>query len=214
MSAPLRLVVLGDSVTAGSVATDLRSDELYVHHLQQEFQRSYCPIELIPSALDGVDTGYALKRFDRMVAVHHPDVVCIMLGLNDFHPPGRRQPISPEEYDQNLRQLIGRILEIKAQPILATPTPRLNATGVLNDAEEAGFCDLMCDYVNAAISVAENCSLRLIDAYSPFFRLGNLRRLIPDGIHPGPQGHKVIAQAFADLLIPFCNRAASQGIIV
>ena len=209
MSAPLRLVVLGDSVTAGSVATDLRSDELYVHHLQQELQRSVCPIELIPSALDGVDTGYALKRFDRMVAVHQPDVVCVMLGLNDFHPPGSRKPITPKQYDQNLRQLIDRIHEIRAQPILATPTPRIDQEE--SDANEAGFCDLMRDYVNAAMSVAENCSLRLIDAYSPFFRLGNLQRLIPDGIHPGPQGHKVIAQAFADLLIPFCNGAASQG---
>ena len=202
MSEALRVVVLGDSVTCGNLAGDVRAEQLYVYQLEEQFRQVGASIQLIPSALDGVDTRYALRRFDRMVAAHRPDVVCVMLGLNDVLPAGARAPITPQQYDQNLRLLIDQIRHLDAQPILATPTPRLSSD---NAEAEAGLGDLMRDYVQTAMQVAETCSLRLIDAYSPFLKIDNLWRLIPDGIHPSAQGHEMIAQAFADLLIPLFN---------
>src|SRR5579871_6704467 len=104
MRSPIRIVVLGDSVTSGADFSGVTPGTSYIELLRRRFAHSMA-VEVIPSALEGVDTGYALKRFDRMVATHRPDLVFVMLGLNDARPAGGRPAASPREYRENLLKL-------------------------------------------------------------------------------------------------------------
>jgi lysophospholipase L1-like esterase len=195
MGQPTRLVILGDSVTVGQGFSGVTDSTSYVALLRQELSRGGAAVEVVPSALEGIDTGYAVKRFARMVTALEPDAVLIALGLNDVLPPGGRAAVTPAEYQQNLLGLVDRILSIDARPILATPNPRysLEANG-----PDAGW---LAPYVAKALDVAEYHQLLCLNLYERFLDQGRLRELIPDGIHPNPEGHRLMAHWLAE---PLC----------
>jgi acyl-CoA thioesterase-1 len=190
-----RLVVVGDSVTATGLREDNRDS--YVSMFSQRLRDAGVGVEVIPSALDGIDTDYALKRFKRMVTAHEPDHVLVMLGLNDAQPAGGRSSSSPAEFSENLSKIIEGILDIGAIPTLMTPNPRFDITSA-SPADD----DLMPPYVAAMHEVARSYLVDCIDIHSRFRATGNFRSLIPDGVHPNPPGHRLIADALAEELMP------------
>lgn len=208
------VVVLGDSVTHGAGFSGVTESTCYVSLLRNELADAGVSVRLRPSAIDGVDTAYALKRFDRMVGRLQPDVLIVALGLNDAQPPGRRAECNPECnpdcYARNLAQLTERALEIHARPIIATPSPRLD---VRNSSQPPGKA--MQPYAEKARMVAEHYNLPLIEVYEHFVARGDLNELIPDKLHPGPDGHRLIAEQFARTLLPLFNAGnLSKGRLV
>ena len=199
-----RLVVLGDSVTVGAGFSGVDGATRYISILEGLFHAAGIDSHLTCSALDGVDTGYALRRFDRMVGRHDPDVVVVMLGLNDARPPGGRPACPPARFARNLAQLVDRSLELGARPILSTPPPRLDAP-----TEADGISGLMGPYADRVRQVAESFHVELIDVYAALVGHSEPASLIPDRLHPGPEGHRIIARKFASTLIPLSRRQAT-----
>lgn len=191
------VVVLGDSVTHGAGFSGVTESTCYVSLLRNELANAGVSVRLRPSAIDGVDTAYALKRFDRMVGRLEPDVLIVALGLNDARPSGRRAECNPDCYARNLAQLTERALEIHARPIIATPSPRLDVNNCGQPPIQA-----MQPYAERARMVAEHYQLPLIEVYEHFVARGDLDELIPDRLHPGPDGHRLIAEQFARTLLP------------
>ena len=185
MEQPTKLIALGDSVTAGCSFSQVTTETCYVHRVSQRLLASGLQVEVTASALEGIDTGYAVKRFNRLVTLLEPDLVTIMLGLNDALPPGNRPAISPDEYHRNLLGLIDRILSLDARPILLTPNPRPAAAGCSTN--------LMQPYAAAARAAADHFQLGYVDVYSLFISHGDISQLVPDGTHPSPVGHQIIA---------------------
>jgi len=68
------LVCLGDSITEGHIGY------AYVDQLQARFP----DVRIINAGIDGDTTLNLWHRLERDVLVHQPDVVTIMVGLNDF----------------------------------------------------------------------------------------------------------------------------------
>lgn len=68
------LVCLGDSITQGHIGY------AYVDQLQARFP----DVRIINAGIDGDTTLNLWHRLERDVLVHQPDVVTIMVGLNDF----------------------------------------------------------------------------------------------------------------------------------
>jgi lysophospholipase L1-like esterase len=204
------VVVLGDSVTQGAGFSGVTESTCYVSLLRNELADAGVSVRLRPSAIDGVDTAYALKRFDRMVGRLQPDVLILALGLNDAQPLGRRSECNPDCYARNLAQLTERALEIHARPIIATPSPRLDVHSSDQPPSRA-----MQPYAERARMVAEHYQLPLIEVYEHFVSRGDLDELIPDRLHPGPDGHRLIADQFARTLLPlFGAGKLSKGRVV
>lgn len=195
-----KLLLLGDSVTVGAGFSGVDDETCYVSLLRSELQDAGAHLTIRASALDGADTGYALRRFDRMVARQSPDVIVISLGLNDARPPGARSRISPERYGENLEQLTEKSLAIDVRPILCTPPPRLD---VCENGQPAW--KTMRPYAQAARGVADKYNLPLIELYDEFVSREDLESLLPDRLHPGRAGHQIIARQFARTLVPFCT---------
>lgn len=195
-----QLLLLGDSVTVGTGFSGVDDESCYVTLLQAQLQRAGARMAIQASALDGADTSYVLRRFDRMVARLSPDVIVISLGLNDACPPGKRSRNSPERYAANLERLTEKSLDIDIRPILCTPPPRL-------DVFENGLpaWKTMHPYAEAARGVAEKYSLPLIELYDEFVSRDDLESLLPDRLHPSRAGHQIIARQFARTLVPFCT---------
>lgn len=187
-----QIVALGDSVTVGVGFSQVTASNGYVARLRQRFADARLDTQLTASALDGIDTGYAVRRFNRMVTAFEPDHVLVMLGLNDARPPGNRPATSPAAYRQNLFGLVDRILAIDARPLLASPNPRPGAKGI----------QLMRPYAEAVEEVAEHFQLGWADVFGSFLAAGNLRELVPDGTHPSAAGHALITEAIGECLLP------------
>jgi lysophospholipase L1-like esterase len=194
------LLLLGDSVTVGAGFSGVDDQSCYVSLLRTELRSAGAQMNIRASALDGADTGYALRRFDRMVARLSPDVIVISLGLNDARPPGCRTRNSPDRYAENLERLTEKSLAIDVRPILCTPPPRLD---FCQDGQPAR--ETMRPYAQAARSVAEKYNLPLIELYDEFISRHDLESLLPDRLHPGRAGHEIIARQFARTLVPFCT---------
>ena len=200
-----RIVILGDSVTVGCGYCGVSDDTRYVHLLESELAKAGLNIELIPSALDGVDTAYAIRRFQRMVGAFQPDHVLVMLGANDASPPGTRRRIAPVEYRENLHKIVERILALDARPLLASPIPRWNS-----ETGDPTQHELMQPYATAVDDVAAHYLVPCANVYNRFCSHGVLESLIPDGIHPGPLGQQLIAETIFDTLVPLLRDTRSS----
>lgn len=201
-----QLLLLGDSVTVGTGFSGVDDESCYVALLKAELQCAGARMNVRASALDGADTGYALRRFDRMVARLSPDVIVISLGLNDARPPGSRSRNSPRRYAENLERLTDKSLAIDVRPVLCTPPPRLD---VFEDGQPAW--KTMHPYAEAARSVAEKYNLPLIELFDEFVSREDLESLLPDRLHPSRAGHEIIARQFARTLVPFCTGRELEG---
>lgn len=191
-----QVVVLGDSVTHGMGFSGVTESTRFVSLLQRDLQEAGVDVDLTPSALDGADTGYVLKRFDRMVARLQPDMLIVALGLNDARPPGNRDACSPNCFAKNLAELTERAMEIDARPILATPSPRIDVMkGRLSFAT-------MKPYAERVRRVADHYQLPVIDVFQRLTAQSDLETLIPDRLHPSPAAHELIADQFARTLMP------------
>lgn len=198
------VIVLGDSVTHGVGFSGVTELTCFVSLLQNEIREAGLSATLTSSALDGADTGYALRRFDRMVTRLQPDILVVALGLNDARPPGNRMACDPDAYASNLSELTERAMEIDARPILATPSPRIDVmNGRLSFAT-------MKPYAENARRVAEHYQLPIIDVFGSLTAQNNLDSLIPDRLHPGPAAHKLIAEQFARTLLPLLGARHSN----
>ncbi|QGJ69584.1 Hypothetical protein PBC10988_12660 [Planctomycetales bacterium 10988] len=201
----MRLLILGDSVTVGCGFSGVTAETRYVELLRQNFQLTNTNVELVDSALEGIDTGYAKKRFNRMVAAFEPDTVLVLLGLNDAEPPGERPPATPSDYEQNLMGLVDRILGIDARPLLAAPNPRFPLPSATSEATDSLLTatNLMPPYVESLAKVADHFQIGWMNVHQQFLEQGRLADLLPDGIHPNAAGHQIIAETLSTFLVPF-----------
>ncbi len=197
------VLVLGDSVTVGAGFSGVEESNSYASILQNIFQDCGLDTTLRRSAIDGVDTGYALRRFSRMVGRYQPTMVVVALGLNDARPPGGRDSCDPVQYRDNLCRIAENVLSLKANPVFTTPSPRLDVEHGDGPAWRS-----MEPYAEQVREVAGQFGAPTIELYDRFVARNDLEALLPDRLHPGPEGHRIIADAFAETLVPLCRERA------
>lgn len=128
MSADKTVVCFGDSLTEGAIGAS------YVDILRQRLPSS---VRIVNAGVNGDTTLNLLRRYERDVARRRPDVVVVLVGLNDLgtttRDPFQRQyyrafkgiwgQISPRRYAQLYRRLIHLLRErTGAQLALCTLT--------------------------------------------------------------------------------------------
>lgn len=126
-----------------------------------------------------VNTQAAQNAFD-----FHPDLVVIMLGINDLAFPEQA-----ERYPDALRDLVQRFQNLPDQPkvFLCTLTP------IAPEDREVAVNRTIREVMNPAIrAVARETGSGLIDVRAAF---PNQPELLPDGLHPSPEGATIIARS-------------------
>jgi lysophospholipase L1-like esterase len=200
-----RLLFVGDSVTAGyGLVPSLAYPQLVASRLADRG----LAVDVVVDALDGADSAYVLKRFDRMVTSHDPDWVVVALGLNDARPPRNgpsqvgvsapRAARAPAEFAANILAIIDRLLAIGVRPVLLIPTPRFDAASG-NRPTDRGT--LMAPYCDALRGLAGTLRLPTIDVYQALLAEPDLAELVPDGVHAGKDGHAAIADVVTEELL-------------
>jgi acyl-CoA thioesterase-1 len=93
-----RLIVLGDSITAG---LGLEREEAYPALLQKKVDAAGLAYEVVNAGVSGDTTAGGLRRIDWALGAKGADVLLIALGGND----GLRG-ISPEQTEKNLADIV------------------------------------------------------------------------------------------------------------
>lgn len=113
----------------------------------------------------------------------NPEVVVIMLGTNDSKPQNWKYAA---EFAGDSRELIARFADLPARPAIwiAKPMPAFSAAFAISEAVIAG------EVIPAIETVAREAGVGLIDQYAAMKSHGDL---VPDGIHPNPDGASFLA---------------------
>ena len=174
-----RVLVLGDSIAAG---LHLSIDQAFPTELQRILFERGVPFQLTNAGVSGDTSAGGLARVDWILR-SAPDVVIVELGANDGL---RGQP--PEAIEQNLRAAIEKLRAGGAKVLLLglRMPPSLGP-----------------DYAEAFDAVYPRVAEALDVPFVPFFMEGvaGVPELnLGDGIHPTPEGHRILARNVAPAL--------------
>lgn len=183
-AAPTRLLLLGDSLTAGY---GLPQSEAFPARLQQALARAGLAVEILNGGVSGDTSAGGLARLDWMIGDRPPTHALVALGAND----GLRG-LPPDAMERNLDAIVARL--------------RARGTKVLI-AGMAAPPNLGREYVERFAAVFPALASRHGVPLYPFFLDGVAARPElnqQDGIHPNPAGVAVMVErimpAIRDLL--------------
>jgi len=180
-AAPLRVLALGDSLTAGY---GLANGEGFTVQLQAELRARGHNVEIINGGVSGDTTTGGRARLDWALA-DQPDAMILALGAND----GLRA-IDPQLTRENLIVMLEQLQE-KQLPVLLV--------GMLAPP------NLGKPYEQAFNTIYPELAERFDVVFYPFFLDGVAAQPAlnqADGIHPNPDGVALIVQR----MLPFVER--------
>lgn len=182
------ILIFGDSITAGY---GLDPEEAFPAYVQEKIDERDLNYTVINAGLSGETSAGGLRRVD-WILQRHVDIFVLELGGND----GLRG-LDPEMTKSNLA---GIIEKVKAK----NPSVQLILTGM-----EAPP-NLGEQYTNRFRAIYQELSEEYDVIFMPFILEdvgGNPDLNLPDGIHPTPEGHRIIADNLWEYLEPLLESA-------
>jgi acyl-CoA thioesterase I len=182
---PIRLLVLGDSLSAGY---GLPHDQGFEAQLITVLRARGHDVQIVDGAVSGDTTAGGLARLDWTLA-DGADAAIVELGGND----GLRG-VDPREVERNLTAILDQ-LSARHLPVLLTGMYAMPNLGP--------------DYAKAFNAVFDRLGQRPGVLYDPFFLVGVAE--VPalnqaDGIHPNATG----VQRIVSRLLPFVERLLAE----
>jgi acyl-CoA thioesterase I len=183
---PIRLLVLGDSLTAGY---GLPRSDGFQARLTAALRAKGIEVSLIDGAVSGDTSAGGLSRLDWVLAAG-ADAAIVELGAND----GLRG-LDPKEMERNLTAILDRLAAKHVKVLLSGMYPPPNYGP---------------DYTREFRDVFERLSKRPGVIYDPFFLEGVALEpslIQPDGLHPNAQG----VARIVDRLLPVVVRLLGEA---
>ena len=185
----LNIVFTGDSITHGPLHT--KGYRSYTEHfrerLKEKFKNNIVKehISVFNTGVSGATTRDIIRDFNICVNIYDPDIVFIMLGMND----SSNEIVPLEEYRKNILELINKVREIGAIPIIQTS----NIIKMDLSRKSLKF------YMDILREVVRENDVMIIDHYSHWGDLekeiSNIKNeLLSDLIHPNEKGHLEMAK--------------------
>ena len=167
------ILFLGDSLTEGY---QLSKEEAFPALVEKELQKKDPKIKVINGGVAGATSASGLKRLDWYLKAK-PDLMVLALGAND----GLRG-LKVEETEKNLTLAVKEAQKRNIKVVLAGMLIPTN----MGEDYRTPFKDIFP-------RVAKNTKVTLI----PFLLegvAGNPKLNLPDGIHPNPEGYRIVSR--------------------
>jgi lysophospholipase L1-like esterase len=182
---PLTWVFYGDSITHGSLHTFGQRDyvELFSERVRSELNR---PMDMvITTAISGDSTRSLLTSFEWRVARFKPDIVFLMVGMNDCSEVNE---INVEEFEDNIVKIATQIGDLGGILILQTTCPVISELA----PERAPYID---SYMDKIRKVASDHGLPFID-HTRYWKESSERTMfwMSNAFHPNAHGHRAFAE--------------------
>lgn len=214
----INIVAFGDSVTHGALGlNEIDYETVYHNVLKKKINavRSYVPVNVINSGIGGDCAREAVKRMQRDVFDHHPDLVIVCFGLNDVNG-------SIEEYASALETIFAECTQRVEEVIFMTPNmlntyvsektpaPYLDYAGITAAYQTGGRMD---EYMERARTVAEKAGVTVCDCYARWKQMQqngiDTTSLLANGInHPKREMHELFAEELFKIIMDDCSVTA------
>jgi acyl-CoA thioesterase I len=189
--APLHVLLAGDSVTdCGRRADPAGLGDGYVRVLADGPLR---PARVTNRGVGGDRLADLAARWDDDVLAERPDVLSVLIGINDTwrrFDSGRVSPVDAfeEEYDRLLRRATGSGVRtlVLVEPFVLPVTA----------AQDTWWETDLRDRVDAVHRLADVHGATLVPAHTHLTALatgGSAAALAADGVHPTEAGHRALA---------------------
>jgi acyl-CoA thioesterase I len=212
---PVTLVAFGDSVTMGYTASGVIEHENTYHARVRRMLHQAYPMLVVNAINAGVAGGQApsgLKRFDRDVLCHRPDILLIAFGLNDAH----RYQEGMQAFKDTLTEFITLARAAGTRwPVLITPPFMANADNIrVSDTDrrhvpailKATHSGSLDTYAQAVRDIGAQTSTPVADVHARWTALAksgvDTNTLLSNGLnHPTGEAHKIHADAVFETLM-------------
>ena len=183
---PIRIVCFGDSITGVYYHTGGRRAWCDLVGIALQRLYPHAKIEMINAGISGNSTADALKRMEADVIQPRPQLVLVMLGMNDV------ARVAPEDYRANLRTIVQRIRQVGSEVMLMTPN-------FVSAGDAARPVWKVADYAQISREVGRELAVPVTDMYRAFQSVQAVDPrawlgLMSDTIHPNMRGHKLLAE--------------------
>ncbi len=191
----MKIVFIGDSITEGdrdlNNPTDLGTGFVKITADKIRYMYPANPVQIVNKGVSGTTTATLLERIDSDVIAEHPDVVVMMIGINDCSEriTVENSTVTIESFKQNYEAILDKIRECGAKIIALEPF----LLPVPDKRRMRVFFDLQLDVLS--ILAEEKADLYI--AYDEMFNgvCGSLPYSVysTDGIHPTHRASRLIA---------------------
>lgn len=170
------VVAFGDSIVEG-----YQQPEGWPEILGRNLAGRYPGVRVINAGVSGDTAGEGLRRIQKDVLAHRPDLVLIAFGLNDM-----KNGVSLSQFESDLSAIVQEISAAGAQPVLLTTTRLQQGASMLARLNPASF--------NESIrTLAEDRNISIIDVNDEFKGL-NTAKFLMDAEHPNGEGYRRLAE--------------------
>jgi len=177
------VVAFGDSIVEG-----YGQPEGWPEILGRDLAARYPGVRVINAGVSGDTAGDGLRRIQKDVLAHRPDLVLIAFGLNDM-----KNGVPVSKFRKELSAMILEISGEGAQPVLLTTTRLQQGASLLARLNPAPFNETLK-------SLAEERGVFLIDVNDGFKGL-NTPEYLMDAAHPNQEGYRRLAKIVRQGLI-------------
>lgn len=198
----MKILFLGDSITDAARArekTYVPALELGCGFVQQLAGRL---MERSPVGYEFVNTGIAGNRIVDLYAraatdvwAHNPDLVSILVGINDvWHETDRIFGVEPARFERVYRMLIEETMQKLPHAKILLCAPFMLKLGVI-EKEWSAFCHTPL-YINIVEKLAKEYGLYYLPLQEKIDEAAakyGAQNILFDGVHPAPAGAVLIA---------------------
>lgn len=184
---PWKWLFAGDSITHGAAHTNgwRAFPEIFAERVRWEMR---CDLDLVVNtAFSGWTTEELLAHYESHIRFFQPQIVLIMIGMNDtlrFRERGG-SPV----FEQNLSTLTVRLREDRIIPVLQTCNP------IIDNVQRQ---ELLPEYMDIIRKVAKGKDVILVDHFAYWQKavpdVYSLAQWLGEPIHPGSRGHLEMAR--------------------
>ena len=195
-----RLVFYGDSITEQKLYTNFV--ESYVVTRFPKLKVKFINKGWLGDKISGGGGGTLQTRLTRDVLPYHPDVMVVLLGMNDANFRSFDQS-NLERFISEYETLIGTVKTAFPVTRMTLGQPTAYDDFTLNAAPvDIGYNDVLLHFGQAIKALAEKKEVDFVDFNAPLVdvlsKAGRLdpalaRAIIPDRIHPSAAGHWIMA---------------------
>ena len=210
---PLRIIMLGDSITKG-VRAGVKADETFSAQVEKRLQAQGIHVQVINAGVGNETTVGASNRLAKEVVAKSPHLVAIMYGTNDCYvDPGKTDSrLSLKDFKNNLVGLVDRLQKAGILTVLMTE-PAYAENGPKNGIGEESNLRL-AEYMKVCRAVAREKEVPLVDHFAHWSAQRDkgikLQPWTTDGYHPSPRGHDDMAHRIVQVILPMAQRLADK----
>ena len=178
------IVAVGDSLTEG---LGVEEEFAYPAVLEEKLRGQGYPYQVINAGISGETSSGTLSRI-KWVLTLKPDIVILVIGANDGF-----RGIDPDLIKTNIQKIIRMLKEENVIVVL----------GAMQIVQNLGK-DYTTAFANIYPKIAQSENIIL----TPFFLEGvaaTQKLNQADGIHPTPEGHKIVAENVWVVLEPILD---------